>query len=271
MVTLVCFLKMGVRTMKTIVVANQKGGVGKTTVAVNLGAGLARRNRKVLLIDLDAQCNATQVLYRMLGEGEPGMCEILLNEGSLASVVVPTKQENLFLAPAGESLANADLNLAAMMGRELFLRNLLAPVRDQYDYAIIDTGPYLGLLTVNALVAADFVVVPVSCEFLPLLGLKFLLETVRKVRDKLHPQLKVLGYVITMYDRRESITFQVEQTLLDHFGDEVFKSRIRINTKQKGAPSKAQTIFDYENSDQGKGTVDFESLADEVLARAEGG
>jgi len=257
--------------MKTIVVANQKGGVGKTTVAVNLGAGLARRGRKVLLIDLDAQCNATQIVHRMLADGEPGMCEILLNEGTLASIVVPTKQENLFLAPAGESLANADLNLAAMMGRELFLRNLIEPLREQYDFVIIDTGPYLGLLTVNALVAADYVIVPISCEFLPLLGLKFLLETVRKVHDKLHPKLKILGYVITMYDRRESITFQVEQTLLDHFGDDVFKCRIRINTKQKGAPSKAQTIFDYENSEQGKGTVDFDSLTEEVLARTQEG
>jgi chromosome partitioning protein len=207
----------------------------------------------------------------MLSETEPGMCEILLNEGSLVSIIVLIKQENLFLAPAGESLANADLNLAAMMGRELFLRNLIEPLRDQYDFVIIDTGPYLGLLTVNALVAADYVIVPISCEFLPLLGLKFLLETVRKVHDKLHPKLKVLGYVITMYDRRESITFQVEQTLLDHFGDDVFKCRIRINTKQKGAPSKAQTIFDYENSEQGKGTVDFDSLTEEVLARTQGG
>jgi len=258
--------------MYTIAIANQKGGVGKTTVAVNLGAGLARKGRKVLLVDLDAQCNATQVLHRMLEEDEPGICEILLEESDLRSIIVPTKQENLFLAPAGESLANADLNLAAMMGREVFLRNILAPLKeDGYDYVLIDTGPHLGLLTVNALVAANAVIVPVSCEYLPLLGLKFLLETVEKVKAKLHRNLQILGYVITMYDRRESITFKVENILKEHFGALVFDTRIRVNTKQKAAPSKLLTIFDYEASAKGKGTVDFETLTDEVIERVEGG
>lgn len=258
--------------MKTIAIANQKGGVGKTTVAVNLGAGLARRGRKVLVIDLDAQGNATHVLHRGLTEDEPGMCEILLDEGDLMSIIVPTSVENLHLAPAGESLANADLNLASMMGRELFLTNLIAPLKDQgFDFVLIDNGPYLGLLTINALVASDYVIVPVSCEFLPLLGLKFLLETIEKVRSKLRRNLEILGYVITMYDRRESITFKVENTLLDRFGDGVFNTRIRINTKQKVAPSRSQTIYEFEASENGKGTVDFESLTQEVIARVEGG
>jgi chromosome partitioning protein len=258
--------------MRVLAIANQKGGVGKTTVAVNLGAGLARQGRKVLIVDLDSQSNATQILYRRLAEDEPGMCEMLLDEGDLAAIVQPTKEPNLFLAPAGESLANADLNLAAMMGRELFLRNILQPLRTQgYDYVIIDNGPYLGLLTVNALVAADYAIVPVSCEFLPLLGLKYLLETIDKVKRKLHAELAILGYVITMYDRREAITFQVEQTLIDQFGDAVFGTRIRINTKQKSAPSRAQTIFAYEASKNGKGTTDFDMLTREVLARVEGG
>ena len=258
--------------MKTIAIANQKGGVGKTTVAVNLGAGLARRGNKVLVVDLDSQSNATQILHRPLEEEEPSICEVLLDEGDLSAIVVPSSVENLFLAPAGESLANADLNLAAMMGRELFLRNAIEKMKpDGYDYVLIDNGPYLGLLTVNALVAADYVVVPVSCEYRPLLGLKFLLQTIGKVKTKLHPGLSILGYVITMYDRRESITFKVENTLRDRFGDAVFGTRIRINTKQKGAPSRAQTIFEYEHNASGKGTVDFESLTDEVMARVEGG
>jgi chromosome partitioning protein len=257
--------------MKTIAIANQKGGVGKTTVAVNLGAGLARQGKKVLLVDLDSQANATQVLHRQMEEDEPSVCEVLLDEGDLREIIVPTSTGNLFVAPAGESLANADLNLAAMMGREQFLRAALRPLADEYDFVLIDNGPYLGLLTVNALVAADFLVVPVSCEFLPLLGLKFLLQTVGKVQAKLHPELAILGYVITMYDRRESITFQVEKTLEDKFGAAMFETRIRINTKQKGAPSRAQTIFEYENSLSGKGSVDFDALTQEVLTRIERG
>ncbi len=258
--------------MHTIAIANQKGGVGKTTVAVNLGAGLARLGRKVLVIDLDAQCNATQILHRSLEEDERGVCEVLLDEGDLQSIVVPAKQDNLFVAPAGESLANADLNLAATMGREMFLRNMIRGVKKhKYDYVLIDTGPYLGLLTVNALVAADSVLVPVSCEYLPLVGLKFLLQTVEKIQEKLHDDLKILGYIITMYDRRESITFKVENTLMEKFGSAVFNTRIRVNTKHKGAPSRSQTIFDYEGSAQGKGTQDFDELTAEVIARIEGG
>jgi chromosome partitioning protein len=258
--------------MKTIAIVNQKGGVGKTTVAVNLGAGLARLGRKVVVIDLDSQANATQILHRPLGEDEPGICEVLLDEGDLEAIVAPTKVPNLFIAPAGESLANADLNLASLMGREFFLRNILRPLGDRgFDFALIDNGPYLGLLTVNSLVAADYVLAPVSCEYLPLLGLKYLLETIGKVKRKLHPDLAILGYVITMYDRREGITFQVEKTLVDQFGELVLPTRIRINTKQKSAPSRAQTIFEYEDSRNGKGTADFESLTAEVLARIEGG
>ncbi|NLH49314.1 MAG: ParA family protein [Myxococcales bacterium] len=258
--------------MKTIAIANQKGGVGKTTVAVNLGAGLARNGRKVLVVDLDSQANATQILHRRLEENETGICEVLLDEGELSAIIVPTKQENLFLVPAGESLANADLNLASQMGRERYLRNILAPLEKiGYDYVLIDNGPYLGLLTVNALVAADYVLVPISCEYLPLLGLKFLLETIGKVQQKLHQELSILGYLITMYDRREAITFQVEQTLREKFGDQVFQARIRINTRQKSAPSRSQTIYEYEASRNGKGTTDFELLTSEVLARIEGG
>ena len=176
--------------MHMIAIANQKGGVGKTTCAINLGAGLARVNKKVLVVDLDAQCNSTIVLHRRLKEGERGVCEVILEEGDLNEIITETSVENLFLAPAGESLANADLNLANMIGRELVLKNALYGAREQgFDFVLIDTGPYLGLLTVNALVAANQVLVPVSCEYLPLLGLKFLLETCEKVKRKLHPEL----------------------------------------------------------------------------------
>ena len=258
--------------MHVIAVANQKGGVGKTTCAINLGAGLARLGHKVLVVDLDAQCNSTIVLHRRLEEDEPGVCEVLLDEGNLVDIVVPTSVENLFLAPAGESLANADLNLATMIGRELVLKNALKSLSDlDFEFVLIDNGPYLGLLTVNALVAANWVLVPVSCEFLPLLGLKFLLETIEKIKNKLHSELEILGFVLTRYDRRENITFEVEQTLAERFGPLVFSARIRVNTKQKGAPSKSETIFQYENSSSGKGTQDFIALTDQVLDRIKGG
>lgn len=254
--------------MAVISITNQKGGVGKTTTAVNLGAGLARAGRRTLIVDLDAQCNATQYLHRRLEDGEDGVCEMLLAEGSLTPIIVSTSVEGLDLAPAGESLANADLNLASLMGRERYLANLLAdPELKKYDDILIDTGPYLGLLTINAFVASDCLIVPVSCEYLPLLGLKFLLETVEKVKAKLHPGLEVLGFLLTMYDRREKITFDVEDVMVKRFGRQLFDTRIRINTKHKSAPHARETIFQYESSRSGKGTQDFTALTDEVLSR----
>jgi len=258
--------------MYVIAIANQKGGVGKTTTAVNLGAGLAQLGNKVLVVDLDAQGNATFVLHRRLDEDEIGVCEVLLGELPITDSVVETSVENLFLAPAGESLANADLNLANMIGREMVLKSSLAKAKEEdFDYVLIDNPPYLGLLTINSLVAADYVIVPVSCEYLPLLGLKFLSKTIGKVKAKLHKDLKVMGYLLTMYDRREKITFTVEDTLREKFQELVFPNPIRINTKQKGAPSRSQTIFQYEHSESGKGTQDFMALTEEVVSRIKGG
>lgn len=258
--------------MHVIAIANQKGGVGKTTTAINLGAGFAREGNKVLVIDLDAQGNATYVLHRRLDEGERGVCEILLEEKDMAEICTETSVENLYIAPAGESLANADLNLANMIGREMILKNSLKGIKNEnFDYVLLDNPPYLGLLTINALVASDFVLVPISCEYLPLLGLKFLLETIEKVQSKLHENLKILGFLLTRYDKREKITFTVEQTLKDKFGDLIFNTYIRTNTKQKGAPSKSQTIFQYENSVSGKGSQDFVDLTEEITQRIKGG
>ena len=253
---------------RTIAIANQKGGVGKTTTSVNLGAGLAMRGYKTLVIDLDIQCNTTHVLYRELREQEEGMCEVILDEKPLDGIIQPTTTPNLYVAPAGESLAHADLNLAAMMGRDSILRSCLnSELVNSFDYVIIDTSPYLGLLTVNALVAADYIVIPVSCEFLPLLGIKWLLRTVQQVKTKLHPRLQILGYLLTMYDRREAITKDVEDILRDQFGDEVFTGRIRINTKHKAAPSEHKTIFEYEGPGGGRGTEDYSRFTNEFLER----
>ena len=253
---------------RTIAIANQKGGVGKTTTSVNLGAGLALRGFKTLVIDLDIQCNTTHILYRELREDEEGMCEVILDEKPLDGMIQPTSTPNLYVAPAGESLAHADLNLAAMMGRDSILKACLnSELVNGFDYVIIDTSPYLGLLTVNALVASDYVVVPVSCEFLPLLGIKWLLRTISQVKTKLHPGLSLLGYLLTMYDRREGITKDVEDILRDQFGDSVFSGRIRVNTKHKAAPSEHKTIFEYEGAAGGRGTQDYSRFTDEFLER----
>ncbi|MDP8254483.1 MAG: AAA family ATPase [Candidatus Alcyoniella australis] len=254
-----------------IAVSNQKGGVGKTTTAVNLAAGLGRRGKRVLLLDLDPQGHLTHVLYHHLEEDEDGIFEALMAENPLDGVIVQTALEHIDLAPAGESLANADLNLAPLMGRESFLKNSLDSERIKgYDLILIDTGPYLGLLNVNALVAANQVLVPVSCEVLPLLGLKYFLQTVDKIRSKLNSELEVLGYLLTQYDRRETITHKVEHTIRERFGDAVFQTMIRINTKHKAAPLEHQTIFEYERSKSGRGTEDFTALTDEVLQRLAG-
>src|SRR5262245_49402675 len=197
--------------MATVCIANQKGGVGKTTTAVNLSAGLARRGKRVLLVDLDIQGNATATLHRPLREGERSLADVLVTERALDDVVVPTKTNGLLLAPAGEGLAAVDLHLAQVLGREHVLARVLdAQVVREVDHVIIDTAPYLGLLTMNALVAADHLLVPVSCEYLPILGLKLFGDALGRLRTRIGAPCRVLGYLLTMYDRREKITSEVE-------------------------------------------------------------
>lgn len=252
--------------MSILCIANQKGGVGKTTTAVNLAAGLARRGHKVLLVDLDIQGSATATFGVKLKEGEPSVAECLVHERQLEHVVRETSRENLFLAPAGETLAAVDVHLATAMAREHVLTRCLSTVVDKVDYVVIDTAPYLGLLTTNALVAAEHIVVPVSCEYLPILGLKLFGETLTRIRARLGAQCRVLGYLLTMYDRRERITTEVEKILRRNFGDAVFADPIRVNTRHKAAPSHKKTIFEFE-SKSGKGRSDYEKLVDGVLAR----
>jgi chromosome partitioning protein len=252
--------------MSTICIANQKGGVGKTTTAVTLAAGLARRGRRVLLLDLDIQGSASAALGVSLPEGAPSVADVLVADRALEDVVMPTTTDNLFIAPAGELLATVDLQLASAMAREFVLERALKVVRGGYDDVVIDTAPYLGLLTINALAASDYVVVPVSCEYLPILGLKLFAETLGKIRTRLGVRAEVLGYLLTMYDRRERITVEIEQILRRTFGEQVFSTPIRINTKHKAAPSHRQTIYEFEGK-RGRGVQDYEKLVDEVIAR----
>jgi chromosome partitioning protein len=196
------------------------------------------------------------------------IAECLTNETSLDAIIVPTSTKNLALAPSGESMASVDLVLANAMARERVLSRCLERTRPgEFDVIIIDTAPYLGLLTLNALVAADYVLVPVTCEYLPILGLKLFNEMLAKIQRRVHARAEILGYVLTMYDRREKITAEIEDLLRNTFGTKVLEHPIRTSTRHKASASHQKTIFEYDRKGS-RGRVDYECLAQEVIKRA---
>jgi chromosome partitioning protein len=257
--------------MKPIIISviNHKGGVGKTTTTVNISAGLAKLGKRVLTIDLDTQMNLTHSLIGDLDENEMNVTEAILDKVTLKSIIRHTAVKNLHIAPSGESMIDLDLELhAAKLRRELKFKDALKPeVISEYDFIVIDNPPHISFTTVNSLIASDYYLVPVSAEYLPLVGIRHLIKTIDQIKPS-NPSIANLGYVLTMVNRRESISSDVEGILRDTFQSDVFTNVIRVNTKMKACPQKRQTIFEAENA-KGKGHSDYLNVTKELLQRLE--
>jgi chromosome partitioning protein len=244
---------------------NQKGGVGKTTTAVSLAAALGRRGQTVLLVDLDPQANATSALG-VDARDRDGTYEALLEEMPAEQCIVTAPGDPVDIVPASASLAGAEVELVPVLARERRLANALHPLRSRYDWIFVDCPPSLGLLTINALTAADRVVVPVQCEYMALEGLSRLMETLDLVRRSLNPSLGILGVVLTMYDSRTRLAQQVVDEVRGHF-PQTFESIIPRAVRLSEAPSHGQSIFRYDPG--GRAAAAYDALAGELLARME--
>mgnify|MGYP002539223413 CR=1 FL=1 len=248
---------------KVIAVANQKGGVGKTTTAVNLSSCVAYRDKKVLLIDLDPQGNATTGLGINKNELDQSSYDVLINGKPIADVIVKTGQETLYLCPSSIKLAGAEVELVSAISRETKLKAAVEEVKEQYDYIFIDCPPSLGLITLNALTAADTVLVPIQCEFYALEGLTQLMETVKLVQKHLNKSLQVEGVVMTMFDARTNLSIEVVEEVRRHFGNKVYRTIIPRNVKLSEAPSYGLPIILYDENS--KGADAYLKLADEFI------
>jgi chromosome partitioning protein len=249
---------------KIFAIANQKGGVGKTTTSVNLAAALARLGQRVLLVDLDPQGNATMGCGVDKSSIETGSCEVLLGECTAEQAIRPAGEGGFDLLPTNQDLTAAEVRLLGTdSGRETRLREALAPVRDRYDLILIDCPPSLNMLTVNALVAADTVLIPMQCEYYALEGLSALVGTVEQIRDAANPGLAIEGILRTMYDPRNNLSTEVSAQLMQHFGDGVFRTVIPRNVRLAEAPSHGKPVILYDAGS--RGSHGYLSLARELL------
>ena len=251
--------------VRIISVANQKGGVGKTTTTVNLGASLAYLGKKVLLVDIDAQGNATSGVGIRKPDVKEDIYDILVNEVDIKETILPTSRENLFIVPATLQLAGAEIELTSMMARESRLKLALDEIKDDYDYILIDCPPSLGHLTINAFTASDSILIPVQCEYYALEGLSQLLNTVRLVQKHFNPDLDIEGVLLTMFDARTNLGAEVVEEVRRYFQEKVYETVIPRNVRLSEAPSHGLSIIDYDI--RSKGAEVYQALAKEVLAR----
>ncbi len=248
---------------KTISIANQKGGVGKTTTSVNLASALAKKNKKVVLIDSDPQGNSSSGVGVSARDMENHFYHALSGTVDLRGIILDTGMDNLKIVPSNIDLVASELELVSKTNREQTLKNILADIQDSFDYIIIDCPPSLGLLTINALTASESVLIPMQCEYFALEGLAQLINTVRSVKKSYNHDLYIEGLLLTMYDRRNKLTFQVAETIQQHFNNQVYKTVIPRNVRLSECPSHGKTIFEYDS--RCSGAKAYFKLANEFL------
>ena len=250
---------------KIIALANQKGGVGKTTTTINLAASLATLEKSVLVVDADPQANASSGLGVNIAEVECSIYECIVNKADIRDAIYTTDIDGLDIIPSHIDLVGAEIEMLNMENREKIIKQILAPIRDDYDYILIDCSPSLGLITVNSLTAADSVIIPVQCEYFALEGISKLLNTIKIIKNKLNPQLEIEGFLLTMYDSRLRLANQIYDEVKRHFQELVFKTVIQRNVKLSEAPSHGLPAILYDADSTG--AKNHLALANEIIHR----